>query len=165
MTTRADDELWSAIADPSRRRVLDLLVTNGDVSASWLAGHVPFSRQAVSKHLVIRDNVSDHDRDRGILFNATNYADISGNTVIGGPQPAERWATSDNRVAEEGVPQTEAGSSASVRGQRIGPEKCVFIYNTNRNRIERNWLYGYILCRLGARSRRLDDLEVLRRAD
>jgi len=53
MTAQADDELWSAIADPSRRRVLDLLVANGDVSASWLAGRVPFSRQAVSKHLVV----------------------------------------------------------------------------------------------------------------
>src|SRR5579862_336415 len=53
MTTTADDELWSAISDPSRRRVLDLLLGNGAVSASWLAGHVPFSRQAVSKHLVI----------------------------------------------------------------------------------------------------------------
>ncbi|MGI8750923.1 MAG: ArsR/SmtB family transcription factor [Acidimicrobiales bacterium] len=53
MTTQPDDELWSAIADPSRRRVLDLLVSNGEVSASWLAGHVPFSRQGVSKHLVV----------------------------------------------------------------------------------------------------------------
>jgi DNA-binding transcriptional ArsR family regulator len=53
MTSQADDELWSAIADPSRRQVLDLLVSNGEVSASWLAGRVPFSRQAVSKHLVV----------------------------------------------------------------------------------------------------------------
>ncbi len=53
MTLDADDELWSAIADPSRRRVLDLLVSNGEVSASWLAGRVPFSRQGVSKHLVV----------------------------------------------------------------------------------------------------------------
>jgi DNA-binding transcriptional ArsR family regulator len=52
MTAQTDDELWSAIADPSRRRVLDLLISNGEVSASWLAGRVPFSRQAVSKHLV-----------------------------------------------------------------------------------------------------------------
>jgi predicted ArsR family transcriptional regulator len=51
MPARADDELWSAVADPSRRQVLDLLVSNGEVSASWLAGRVPFSRQAVSKHL------------------------------------------------------------------------------------------------------------------
>jgi ArsR family transcriptional regulator, cadmium/lead-responsive transcriptional repressor len=53
MTTEADDQLWSAIGDPSRRQVLDLLVRNGEVSASWLAGHVTFSRQAVSKHLVV----------------------------------------------------------------------------------------------------------------
>jgi|SRR5579875_443197 len=53
MTTQADDELWSAIGDPSRRRVLDLLVSHGDVSASWLAGRVPFSRQAVSEHLAV----------------------------------------------------------------------------------------------------------------
>lgn len=48
---QADDELWSAIGDPSRRQVLDLLVREGEVSASWLAGRVPFTRQAVSKHL------------------------------------------------------------------------------------------------------------------
>jgi ArsR family transcriptional regulator, cadmium/lead-responsive transcriptional repressor len=53
MSAQADDELWSAIADPSRRRVLDLLVSNGAVSASWLAGRVPFSRQAVAKHLAV----------------------------------------------------------------------------------------------------------------
>jgi DNA-binding transcriptional ArsR family regulator len=53
MTTQVDDELWSAVADPSRRLVLNLVVNNGDVSASWLAGRVPFSRQAVSKHLVV----------------------------------------------------------------------------------------------------------------
>jgi DNA-binding transcriptional ArsR family regulator len=53
VTAEVDDQLWSAVGDPSRRRVLDLLVHNGEVSASWLAGHVPFSRQAVSKHLVV----------------------------------------------------------------------------------------------------------------
>jgi ArsR family transcriptional regulator, cadmium/lead-responsive transcriptional repressor len=57
MTSQPDDELWSAIGDPSRRQVLDLLVTNGEVSASWLAGQVPFSRQAVSKHLVVLERV------------------------------------------------------------------------------------------------------------
>ncbi|MDA9408168.1 carbohydrate-binding protein [Bradyrhizobium sp. CCBAU 45384] len=98
-----------------------------------------------SNRLVVRDNVSDHDRDRGILFNASNYDDISGNSVLGGMQSAERWATADNRGADEGVPQTEA-ASPPVRGQRIGPEKCVFIYNTNKNRIERNWFEG---CEIG----------------
>jgi DNA-binding transcriptional ArsR family regulator len=53
MKADADDELWSAIADPSRRRVLDLLVRNGAGTASALAQDVPFTRQAVIKHLAV----------------------------------------------------------------------------------------------------------------
>jgi DNA-binding transcriptional ArsR family regulator len=71
VTAQADDELWSAIGDPSRRRVLDLLVSNGEVSASWLAGHVPFSRQAVSKHLLVLEEtglVSRHKQGREVLY-------------------------------------------------------------------------------------------------
>jgi ArsR family transcriptional regulator, cadmium/lead-responsive transcriptional repressor len=71
MTAQADDELWSAIADPSRRRVLDLLVSNGEVSASWLAGRVPFSRQAVSKHLVVLEKaglISRRKQGREVLY-------------------------------------------------------------------------------------------------
>ena len=71
MTAKTDDELWSAIGDPSRRRVLDLLVSNGEVSASWLAGRVPFSRQAVSKHLVVLEQVgliSRRKQGREVLY-------------------------------------------------------------------------------------------------
>jgi DNA-binding transcriptional ArsR family regulator len=71
MTERADDGLWSAIADPSRQRVLDLLVSNGAASASWLAGRVPFSRQAVAKHLVVLERaglVSRRKQGREVLF-------------------------------------------------------------------------------------------------
>jgi ArsR family transcriptional regulator, cadmium/lead-responsive transcriptional repressor len=67
----ADDELWSAIADPSRRRVLDLLVGNGAVSASWLAGRVPFTRQAVSKHLAVLERaglISRRKQGREVLY-------------------------------------------------------------------------------------------------
>ena len=71
MTTQADDELWSAIADPSRRQVLDLLVSNGEASASWLAGRVPFTRQAVSKHLVVLERaglISRRKQGREVLY-------------------------------------------------------------------------------------------------
>jgi ArsR family transcriptional regulator, cadmium/lead-responsive transcriptional repressor len=71
VTTHADDELWSAIADPSRRRVLDLIVSNGAVSASWLSRQVPFTRQAVSKHLVVLQEtglVSRHKQGREVLY-------------------------------------------------------------------------------------------------
>ena len=71
MTAQVDDGLWSAIADPSRRRVLDLVVNKGDVTASWLAGHVPFSRQAVSKHLALLEEaglVSRRKQGREVLY-------------------------------------------------------------------------------------------------
>jgi len=71
MTAQTDDELWSAIGDPSRRRVLDLLLSNGEVSASWLAGRVPFSRQAVSKHLVVLERtglISRRKQGREVLY-------------------------------------------------------------------------------------------------
>jgi len=73
MSAQADDELWSAIADPSRRRVLDLVLNNGEVSASWLAGRVPFSRQAVSKHLVVLEEarlVCHRKQGREVLYQA-----------------------------------------------------------------------------------------------
>ena len=54
------------------RAALDLLVSsNGDVSASWLAGHVPFSRQAVSKHLIVLEEaglVSRRKQGRDLLY-------------------------------------------------------------------------------------------------
>ena len=71
MSTDLDDELWSAIADPSRRRVLDLLVRTGEETASSLATQVPFSRQAVSKHLVVLEQaglVSHRKRGREVLY-------------------------------------------------------------------------------------------------
>ena len=71
MTAHTDDELWSVIADPSRRRVLDLLVSHGEASAWWLAGQVPFSRQAVSKHLVVLEEaglLSRRKQGREVLY-------------------------------------------------------------------------------------------------
>ena len=71
MRPEPDDQLWSAIADPSRRRVLDLLVRGGEASASSLADQVPFSRQAVSKHLVVLEEaglISRRKQGREVLY-------------------------------------------------------------------------------------------------
>ena len=71
MRPQPDDELWSAIGDPSRRRVLDLLVRGGEASASSLAGQVPFSRQAVAKHLVVLEQaglISHRKQGREVLY-------------------------------------------------------------------------------------------------
>jgi predicted transcriptional regulator len=52
-----DDDLWSAIGDPTRRRMLDLLLAEGAGTATTLSERLPVTRQAVSKHLVVLDRV------------------------------------------------------------------------------------------------------------
>lgn len=59
MTTPAgsavDDELWSAVGDPTRRRMLDLLLEQGAGTATSLSERLPVTRQAVAKHLTVLD--------------------------------------------------------------------------------------------------------------
>ncbi|MEV0134408.1 helix-turn-helix domain-containing protein [Dactylosporangium sp. NPDC050688] len=55
--TVVDDELWSAIGDPVRRRMLDLLLTEGVGTATTLSLQLPVTRQAVAKHLTVLDRV------------------------------------------------------------------------------------------------------------
>ncbi len=45
------DAVFSALADPTRRGVLETLSSGSTVTASGLARTLPISRQAVSKHL------------------------------------------------------------------------------------------------------------------
>ena len=57
MTAAVDDDLWSAVGDPTRRRLLDLLLSDGDGTATTLSQQLPVTRQAVAKHLVVLDRV------------------------------------------------------------------------------------------------------------
>jgi ArsR family transcriptional regulator, cadmium/lead-responsive transcriptional repressor len=52
-----DDALWAAVADPTRRRVLDALLERGEVNTTTLAEELPVTRQAVAKHLVVLNRV------------------------------------------------------------------------------------------------------------
>jgi len=45
----------AALADPTRRQLLDLLATRGEATATTLAQRLPVSRQAVVKHLAVLD--------------------------------------------------------------------------------------------------------------
>src|SRR5947207_2997538 len=53
---RVDEEaLLEAVADTSRRRVLDLILSHGEATPTSLAAELPFTRQAVAKHLAVLD--------------------------------------------------------------------------------------------------------------
>jgi predicted transcriptional regulator len=57
VTTAVDDDLWSAIGDPTRRRMLDLLLVEGGGTATTLSQQMTVTRQAVAKHLTVLDRV------------------------------------------------------------------------------------------------------------
>lgn len=57
MSVDVDDDLWSAIGDPTRRRMLDLLLAEGGGTATSLSQQLPVTRQAVAKHLGVLDRV------------------------------------------------------------------------------------------------------------
>ncbi|WP_086731441.1 ArsR/SmtB family transcription factor [Streptomyces carpinensis] len=51
----AVDSVLAALADPTRRQLLDLLAAQGEATATTLAERLPVSRQAVVKHLAVLD--------------------------------------------------------------------------------------------------------------
>jgi DNA-binding transcriptional ArsR family regulator len=65
VTVAIDDDLWSAVGDPTRRRMLDLLLAGGAGTATSLSEQLPVTRQAVAKHLGVLDRVG--------LVHATPY--------------------------------------------------------------------------------------------
>src|ERR1700712_4205274 len=61
------EKVFRALADPSRRMLLDRLFNTGGQTLSALAADMPMSRQAVTKHLAILEAanlVSVHWRGR-----------------------------------------------------------------------------------------------------
>ncbi|WP_438751090.1 nitrous oxide reductase family maturation protein NosD [Pararhizobium sp. O133] len=117
-------------------------VISGNVSTGNSVGYAIM----FSNRLKIIDNISDGDRDHGLLLNSANGSTISGNIVRGRLQPADRWTMAGIQDSGHGV-KDDAGTTGAVEGgMRLGPEKCVFIYNANRNKLRGNEFRG---CAIG----------------
>ena len=99
MSVAVDDDLWSAIGDPTRRRLLDLLLADGLGTATTLSGQLPVTRQAVAKHLAVLD--------RAGLVHAT-------------PAGREkRYRVDDVELARAVAQLSSVGSAWDARLQRI----------------------------------------------
>jgi len=102
---RDDDELWFAVGDPSRQRVLDLLVARGAASSTALAADLPFTRQAVAKHLGVLERaglVESQRRGREVLYVVQPQRLDEATRILAGV--AERWdqrLQAIKRIAEE----------------------------------------------------------------
>jgi DNA-binding transcriptional ArsR family regulator len=99
VATAVDDELWSAVGDPTRRRMLDLLLVEGGGTATSLGQQLPVTRQAVAKHLSVLDRV-------GLVRSA--------------PAGRERrYRVDDAQLARAVAQLAEVGSAWDARLQRI----------------------------------------------
>jgi nitrous oxidase accessory protein len=112
-----------------------MYTNDSEVSGNFSVGnHIGYAIM-YSNRLVIRGNISDRDRDYGLLFNYANYSDLERNRVTGGPIDNVAGNPDEGPDEERAmVPETRQAESL-----RSGPEKCVFIYNTNFNRFRNNW--------------------------
>lgn len=132
------------------RFAIHYMYTNdSEVSDNVSTGNTVGLAIMYSHHLRVRGNISDGDRDHGLLLNFANNSEISGNLIYGRLQPRERWLSSGlagKTTSEHGLPVGEGTTPSVAEGARIGPEKCVFIYNANKNRFADNRFEG---CEIG----------------
>ena len=108
MTARVrsyDEEVWLAVADPSRRSLLELLINKGDATASGLASEVPFSRQAVAKHLAVLEKaqlVSSRRQGREVIFSVRpSEIDSAAQMMVSVGNSWDARLRSIKRIAEE----------------------------------------------------------------
>ena len=96
---QVDDALWSAIGDPTRRRMLDLLLVDGDGTATSHGQQLPVTRQAVAKHLGVLD--------RAGLVRATPVG------------RERRYRVDDTQLARAVAQLSSVGTAWDARLQRI----------------------------------------------
>ena len=99
MSTAIDDDLWSAVGDPTRRRILDLLLVEGHGTATSLSASLPVTRQAVAKHLGVLDRVG--------LVRASSAG------------REKRYRVDDEQLARAVAQLSAVGSAWDARLQRI----------------------------------------------
>jgi DNA-binding transcriptional ArsR family regulator len=90
---------FAALADPSRRQILELLSEHGAQSASALALRLPITRQAIAKHLRILTEAGlvRVDRDgREVVFEIVADGAVEAASWLAAT--AERWQRRIDRL-------------------------------------------------------------------
>ena len=102
-----------------------MYTNDSEVSGNFSVGnHVGYAIM-YSNRLVIRNNISDRDRDYGFLFNYANYSEIDGNLVAGGPldniatgrdeaPDEERGMVPEKMPAQNLAPDRKNASSSTI---------------------------------------------------
>ena len=106
MSTPPADDVFAALADPTRWRVLTLLAERGEGTATTLAGELPISRPAVIKHLAVLDRaglVEARRQGREVRYTVRpERLDATARTLTGLAAQWDARLAAIKRMAEEG---------------------------------------------------------------
>lgn len=109
-----EEALLKAVADTSRRRVLDLILAHGDATPTELAAELPFTRQAVAKHLAVLDRaglVDSRRSGREVRYSVrSEHLDLAARAMA---KVAARWDERLARIKREA--ESTARASASTK--------------------------------------------------
>jgi len=113
----SDDALLEAVADSSRRRVLDLILAYGEVTPTALSAELPFTRQAVAKHLAVLDRavlVEGRRTGREVHYSVRpEHLDVAARAMA---KVAARW---DVRL--EAIKSTAEARARAARANKSRP--------------------------------------------
>lgn len=123
-----------------------MYANDGEIADNMSIGNTIGFALMYSQNLKVRGNLSEQDRDHGLLLNYVNGSQIAGNVVHGGLLPSSRWLTARGGDREHMASAGDQETISTPEGLRPAPEKCVFIYNANNNTFRGNWFEG---CEIG----------------
>jgi DNA-binding transcriptional ArsR family regulator len=112
-TTATADQLsttFAALADPTRRAIIDRLASEGEATVNELAEPFPVSVQAISKHLQVLE--------RAGLITRARTAQLRPSRLEGAPlKLAVDWLSEYRRFWEAGFDQLETRLRAGKEGE------------------------------------------------
>jgi DNA-binding transcriptional ArsR family regulator len=120
-----DDDLWEAMADPTRRKLLDLLVARGQATATTLTADMPVSRQAISKHLFLLQRVGlvdSHRQGREVRYEVRERRLTEATSALSAV--ANRWDRRLRAIKQlaEQAHAADFSTSADTEGDRSAKE-------------------------------------------
>jgi len=125
MSDQPDDDLWEAMADPTRRKLLDLLVARGHATATTLTADMPVSRQAISKHLFLLQRVGlvdSHRQGREVRYEVREQRLAEATSALS--DVAKRWDRRLRAIKQlaEQAHAANCSTSADTEGDRSAQE-------------------------------------------
>ena len=89
-----DDSVFSALADPTRRQILEWLDGGDSMSATEVAARLPITRQAVTKHLKELDGA-------GLISSVREGRETRYSRTVDGLDAAADWLAARGAVWDE----------------------------------------------------------------